>query len=106
MAPKRSNLMPRNEIERDGERFPVSLTGTCRVGERAPQEVQVLDLGPLGCSLQGLPVGVTKTEPLMLNLGAGGAISARLKWARKGVAGLSFDAPLDQAALEQLSAPA
>jgi hypothetical protein len=99
---KRTKLERRSEVEREGLRTAVSLPGTCRVGDRDPQEVHVLDLGPNGCRLHGLPVGVTKTDALLLDLGAGEPVSARLKWARKGAAGLTFEPALDQHRVAEL----
>src|SRR5688572_13134810 len=100
-SPKTSKLSNRPALQRAEERTQVSIEGRCRAGERELQDVLVLDLGPNGCRLLGLSVGVTKSDPLELWLGDAGPVAARLKWAKRGSLGIAFDAPLDEALLQR-----
>ena len=92
---KRSRLL-RAEQPRTAARRKVSIAGSFGFGDRPREEVLVTDLGSSGCSLQGDAVGVTRSEPLVLWLGEVGPIAGRLKWAKGGALGVSFDTPLDE----------
>ena len=87
--------MMRAERPRASDRQKVSIAGSCGFGERPREEILVTDLGPLGCSLQGDAVGVTRSEPLTLWLGEVGPIAGKLKWAKGGSLGVMFDEPLE-----------
>ena len=92
----------RAERTRAGDRHKVLITASFGFGERPRADVLVTDLGPLGCSLQGDAVGVTRSEPLTLWLGEVGPISGRLKWAKGGSLGVSFDEPLEDEVIAAL----
>ena len=100
---KHARLSNRARESRDGERSTVTLDGKCRAGEREIQDVLVLDLGPQGCRLLGVSVGVTKSDPLQLWFGDAGPFAARLKWAKRGSLGVEFDTPLDEQLLDRLA---
>lgn len=86
----------RAERPRAAERRRMLLTGSFGIDDRPRQEVLVTDLGPLGCSLQGDAVGVTRSVPLTLWVGEVGPIAGKLKWAKAGSLGMQFDTPLDE----------
>lgn len=100
-------MLPRAETARSDAREQVVISGTCRIGERPPEDVLIIDLGASGCCLRGSSLGVTKSEPLELRIADVGPLAARLKWVKKGALGVAFDVPLDEAVLEKLyAAPA
>jgi hypothetical protein len=101
MTRKRGQLFPRPDTER-AAREAVAIEGTCRIGERAAEDVLVTDLGLSGCCLRGTWLGVTKSEPLTLHIADAGPLAARLKWARRGSLGVAFDEPLDPETLARL----
>jgi len=103
VSSKPSKLANRPALQRAEERTQVSIEGRCRAGERDLQDVLVLDLGPNGCRLLGLSVGVTKSDPLELWLGDAGPVAARLKWAKRGSLGVAFESPLDEVLLQRLA---
>ena len=82
----------------------MAIAGTCRVGDRPEEEVLVTELSPNGCRIRAGAVGVTKTEPLVLSIGSAEPITARLKWAKGGALGVSFDTPLEDSVIEELLA--
>ena len=79
---------------RAGKRDFVSLEGRCQVGEGEAQEIAVLDLDSRGCRVKGIGAAVTKADVLQVWLGDVGPIVGRLRWAKRGSAGIAFDAPL------------
>ena len=91
---------------RAGDREAVSLDGICRVGEGEPFPVGVLDLDTRGCRMRGFTAAVTKADVIALQLGTVGPITARLRWAKRGSAGLKFHEPLGDEQLEAAQASA
>ena len=79
---------------RAAARDVVSLAGTCKLGEGEEHAVSVLDLDTRGCRISGFTATVTKAAEIELRLGTFGPIAARLRWAKRGSAGLKFDAEL------------
>jgi hypothetical protein len=100
---KHVRLSNRPERERVDARTAVSLSGRCRAGDREVRDVLVMDLGPHGCRLLGLSVGVTKSDPLELWLAEEGPFAARLKWVKRGSLGVEFDTPLEADVVERLA---
>ena len=84
---------------RAGNRDFVSLEGRCSVGEGAPELISVLDLDARGCRVKGITAAVTKADLLQMWLGELGPIVGRLRWAKRGSAGVAFDVPLNDEAL-------
>ena len=107
---KRPPLTWRTDSLRNGGREPVVIAGTCKIGDRAVEDVLLTDLSAEGCQLRGNSIGVSKSEPVQLWLGEVGPIAARLNWLKKGSIGLTFDVPMAESVLQQLhdapSAPA
>ncbi len=87
---------------RAGNRDFVSLEGRCSVGNGAVEPIAVLDLDPRGCRIKGVTAAVTKTDTLQLWLGALGPFTGKLRWAKRGSAGVAFDAPLADQQLETI----
>lgn len=85
---------------RSGNRDFVSLEGRCQVAEGDTQEIAVLDLDARGCRVKGIGAAVTKADALQVWLGDIGPIVGRLRWAKRGSAGIAFDAPLGEAQLD------
>lgn len=102
MASRRTRLVNQTEAPRKGDRDALALDGRCRVGDGEPREVRVTDLDAHGCQIRGLSIGVTKSDPLELWLGAASPVAARLRWAKNGALGIAFDEPLDEAVLGQV----
>lgn len=98
---KRPQLATHYSGPRAGSRDLVSIDGRCRVGAGDEVEIAVLDLDPGGCRVSGICVAVTKADPITLWLGSVGPIAARLRWMKRGLAGLKFDEPLPHEQLEQ-----
>lgn len=92
--PKRPKLATHYSGPRAGSRDLVSLDGRCRVGEGVEEEIAILDLDPRGCRVRGITAAVTKADPLEVWLGPVGPVGARLRWVKRGLAGLKFDRPL------------
>lgn len=80
---------------RAGPREFVSLEGRCSVGEGEAETIAVLDLDARGCRVKGVTAAVTKTDPLRLWLGEVGPLSGKLRWVKRGSAGIAFTEPLD-----------
>lgn len=94
---------------RAGDRDLVSLEGRCSVGDNAAEAIAVLDLDARGCRVKGITAAVTKADRLELWLGDVGPVEGRLRWAKRGSAGIAFVAPLVDEQLEvirQTAAPA
>ena len=85
---------------RAGNRDFVSLEGRCCVGEGEIERISILDLDARGCRVKGITAAVTKIDMLQLWLGDLGPLTGRLKWAKRGSAGLAFDAALTGDQLE------
>ena len=85
---------------RAGNRDFVSLEGRCCVGEGEIERISILDLDARGCRVKGITAAVTKIDMLQLWLGDLGPLTGRLKWAKRGSAGLAFDAALTDDQLE------
>lgn len=85
---------------RAGNRDFVSLEGRCSVGEGDVERISILDLDARGCRVKGITAAVTKADALQLWLGDLGPLTARLKWVKRGSAGLAFDVALDEDELE------
>jgi len=84
----------------------VSLEGRCIVGEGSAEPITILDLDPRGCRVKGISAALTKSDLLLLWLGEVGPVRARLRWAKRGSAGVAFDAPLGEAELDRIKATA
>jgi hypothetical protein len=91
---KRPKLATKYTGPRATGREVVSLEARLRVGESAPLPVAVLDLDAHGCRVSGFTAAATKADPIELTLGAIGPVLARLRWTKRGSAGLKFDASL------------
>jgi hypothetical protein len=94
---------------RAGDRDFVSLEGRCGVGEGAVVPIAILDLDARGCRVKGITAAVTKVDLLQLWLGEVGPITGRLRWAKRGSAGIAFAEPLDDEQLaraQQTATPA
>lgn len=102
-GPKRPKLIHRSEDTRGDPRHAVTVSASCQVGDRAVEDVLVTDLSPSGCRVRLVSIGVTKSEPVQLWLGAEDPVAAKLTWVKQGALGLAFDTPLDDAAVERLS---
>jgi hypothetical protein len=101
---KHARLSNRPGKERDEDRTSLSISGRCRAGDRAIQDVLVLDLAPQGCRVLGLTAGgVTKNDPLELWMGDLGPITARLTGIKRGSLELEFAEPMDVTAIERLA---
>ena len=90
----RPKLATRYTGPRAGDRDFVSLEGRCRVGEGEIEQISILDLDARGCRVKGITAAVTKVDVVQLWLGDLGPLTARLRWAKRGSAGLAFDAPI------------
>lgn len=94
---------------RAGARDFVSLEGRCSVGEGAAEAIALLDLDARGCRVKGIAAAVTKADRLALWLGTVGPLEGRLRWAKRGSAGIAFVDPLSEdqiAAIKLTAAPA
>ena len=94
---------------RAGPRDFVSLEGLCSVGEGEAESISVLDLDARGCRVKGITAAVTKADRLQVWLGAVGPIEGRLRWVKRGSAGIAFVEPLAEAQLgeaKQTATPA
>lgn len=106
---KRPKLATRYSGPRAGNRDCVSLEGRCRVGDGEAAPIAILDLDAGGCRIKGITVAVTKMEPLRLWFGEVGPVAGRLRWVKRGSAGIAFDTALgpDELALAvKTAAPA
>jgi len=103
-SPKRPRLFYRSEDDRAADRSAVRIPAACEVGGRPPEDVLVTDIGPTGCKLLLVSIGVTRCEPVILRTPDEAPISGRLKWIKQGSLGMTFDTPLDPAVLERLLA--
>lgn len=104
MVRSKPSKLANRPVERRAEgRIAVNIAGRCRPGNRVMQEVLVIELGADGCRLLGLSAGITKSDPLELWFGEAGPFAGRLKWAKRGVLGVEFDAPLAAERLEALT---
>src|SRR6476661_9920239 len=79
---------------RAGPREFVSLEGMCSVGEGEREPIAVLDLDAGGCRVRGITAAVTKADRLQVWLGTVGPIEGRLRWVKRGSAGIAFVEPL------------
>lgn len=100
---KRPKLATHYSGPRESSRDPVSLDGRCRIGDGADEEIAVLDLDPRGCRVRGITAALTKADVINLWLGPVGPVAARIRWAKRGAAGLKFDEPLSQDDLARAS---
>ncbi|MEO6388891.1 MAG: hypothetical protein ABIT16_01090 [Croceibacterium sp.] len=98
---KRAKLANRQET-RNSDRNDIRLIGLCRIGERPAAEAVVIDISAEGCELQLVSIGVTKMEPVELQLGAEAPIMGLLKWAKQGALGVGFNTPLADDVVERL----
>ena len=64
------------------------------------ERIAILDLDARGCRVKGITAAVTKADALQVWLGDLGPLTARLKWAKRGSAGLAFDIALGDDELE------
>ncbi|MGN3974401.1 hypothetical protein [Tsuneonella sp. SYSU-LHT278] len=103
---KRPKLATRYTGPRTGERDVVSLDARCRIGEREIESVAVLDLDARGCRIRGILIAVTKNEQVTLWLGTVGPIAGRLRWLKRGSAGVAFETPLSERDLDEARASA
>ena len=102
--PKRPKLATHYSGPRSSSRDLVSIDGRCRVGEGAEEAIAILDLDPRGCRVRGLTAAVTKADIVHLWLGPVGPVSARVRWAKRGSAGLKFEEPLAEQDLDRAAA--
>lgn len=86
---------------RAGPRDFVSLEGLCSVGEGESERIAVLDLDARGCRVKGITAAVTKADRLQVWLGAVGPIEGRLRWVKRGSAGIAFVEPLIDTQLDE-----
>ena len=98
----RPKLATHYDGPRAGNRGLVSLVGGCRVGEGPVEAISILDLDARGCRVKGITAAVTKADVLELWLGEVGPLSGRIKWAKRGSAGIAFDEALDDTQLEEV----
>jgi len=91
---------------RAGNRDFVSLEGRCSVGEGEVEAIAILDLDARGCRVKGISAAVTKAETLQLWLGDLGPLTGRLKWAKRGSAGIAFDVVLGDEELASIKVTA
>jgi hypothetical protein len=96
----RPKLATRYSGPRASDRDFVSLEGRCCVGEGEMERISVLDLDARGCRVKGITAAVTKVDVVQMWLGELGPLTARLRWAKRGSAGLAFDTALSDAELE------
>lgn len=107
-ASKRPKLSTGYTGSRKGGRAPVSLDASCRVGDGEEFPVGVLDLDRHGCRLSNFTAAVTKADTVFLSIGKIGPVTAHVRWAKRGSAGLKFDVALDNgelAAAEETATP-
>lgn len=104
MSSKRPRLIQRSENTRGSSRQPVTIPATCQVGARAAEDVLVTDLSADGCRVRLVSIGVTKSEPVRLEIGTEPPVTGRLSWIKQGSLGVAFDPPLDEATVTRLSA--
>jgi hypothetical protein len=97
---KRPKLATRYSGPQAGSRDLVSIDGRCQVGEGAEEAISVLDLDQRGCRVRGIAAAATKADVLQVWLGPVGPVTARLRWMKRGLAGLKFDPPLADEVLE------
>jgi hypothetical protein len=102
MPRKRARIHPNPEMDRTTVREPVVIPGTCRIGDGQAEDVLVIDLGANGCRLRGNSLGVTKSQPVELQIGEFGPVAAKLRWVKRGSIGVKFDVPIEEAALQKL----
>lgn len=100
---KRPKLATHYSGPRAETRDIVSLDGRCCVGEGAEEEIAILDLDRGGCRVRGITAALTKADIVKLWLGPVGPVAARIRWAKRGSAGLKFEEPLSEEELEQAS---
>ena len=86
---------------RAGPRDFVSLEGQCSVGEGESERIAVLDLDARGCRVKGITAAVTKADRLQVWLGAVGPIEGRLRWVKRGSAGIAFVEPLAEKQVDE-----
>lgn len=86
---------------RAGPRDFVSLEGSCSVGDGEREAIAVLDLDARGCRVKGITAAVTKAERVLVWLGAVGPIEGRLRWVKRGSAGIAFSEPLGDGQLDE-----
>ena len=98
---KRPKLATHYTGPRAGSRDLVSIDGRCRIGSGTDEAIAVLDLDTGGCRVRGITAAVTKADPIELWLGPVGPVAARLRWVKRGLAGLRFEEPLGEAQLAQ-----
>ena len=98
---KRPKLATHYSGPRSSARDLVSIDGRCRVGEGADEAIAVLDLDAGGCRVRGLTAAVTKMDIVQLWLGPVGPVAARVRWAKRGSAGLMFEESLSDQDLER-----
>jgi hypothetical protein len=91
---KRPKLATRYNGPRAAGRDVVSLEALLRVNEGERLAVAVLDLDAHGCRVSGFTAAVTKADRIELAFAGMAPVAARLRWAKRGGAGLKFDAPL------------
>ena len=91
---------------RAGNRDFVSLEGRCSVGEGEIGAISILDLDARGCRVKGITAAVTKADVLQLWLGELGPLTGRLRWAKRGSAGIAFDEALEAGQLDAIKSTA
>ncbi|MGN6498227.1 MAG: hypothetical protein ACTHK5_12970 [Tsuneonella sp.] len=98
---KRPKLATHYSGPRAGSRDAVSIDGRCRVGDGDEEAIAVLDLDPRGCRVRGITVAVSKADAIAVWIGPVGPLGARLRWVKRGEAGLKLDEPLSDEDLER-----
>lgn len=99
---KRPKLATGYSGPRAGERDVVSLEASCRVADGDETAVSVLDLDARGCRVHGITAAVTKGAHVALRLGTSATVEARLRWVKRGSAGLAFVVPLTDSDLGEI----
>jgi hypothetical protein len=103
-APKRPKLFERGESARSGARQPVRIPASCQVGDRPPEDVIVTDISAQGCKIRLVSIGVTRSEPIVLQFGSEQPITGRLTWIKQASLGVRFDEPVRDEVMARLMA--
>ena len=101
---KRPKLATHYDGPRAGSRDLVSLDGRCRIGDADEEDIVVLDLDRRGCRVRGIMRAVSKGDPIFLTIGPVGPIEARLRWMKRGLAGLKILTPLSDEQFDEATA--
>jgi hypothetical protein len=92
-----------NEIDRNAERFDISIVGTLRTGS-GKREVTIVDLSEQGCRIFDRLGYLSSNLAVTIKIGPVGPIDATVRWQDQPYAGIRFDNPLYPAVLEHIRA--